>query len=172
MLSLRGWVKPNHGGSDPQNARAPPALRTYCVAVAPLAFRVDAPGVETRVRWRFLLRVQLEARWLPSSVSAEPLRTCSCSAPLIQGGPLMLITNHELRQRVQRWLSSGALFAAPWTSWAGHARGIRCRVCRSPIREREIAYEVADGANGKVFVHRQCYLVWREESDPAGGRHA
>jgi hypothetical protein len=102
-------------------ALAPPALRTYCVAVAPLAFRVDAPGVETRVRWRFRLRVQLEARLLPSAVSAEPLRTCSCSAPLIQGGHLMLTTTHELRQRVQRWLTSGALFAAPKTSWAGYA---------------------------------------------------
>ena len=72
VLSLRGWVKPNQGAPTLKIALAPPALRTYCVAVAPLAFRVDAPGVETRVRWRFLLRVQLEARLLPSAVSAEP----------------------------------------------------------------------------------------------------
>lgn len=76
----------------------------------------------------------------------------------------MLTTTHELRQRVQRWLTSGALFAAPQTSWAGHGSGTLCRVCSSPIREREIEYEITDGANGQVVVHRQCYLVWLEES--------
>lgn len=79
----------------------------------------------------------------------------------------MLTTNNELRQRVQRWLTSGALFAAPQTSWAGHGNGTLCRVCTSPIHEREIEYEIDDGANNKAAVHRQCYLIWRAESEAA-----
>jgi hypothetical protein len=82
----------------------------------------------------------------------------------------MLTTNNELRQRVQRWLTSGALFAAPQMSWAGHGNGngTLCRVCSSLIHEREIEYEIADGANSKAAVHRQCYLIWRAESEAAG----
>jgi hypothetical protein len=104
------------------------------------------------------------------AVSAQPFLTWSCAALLIQGGPIMPITNSELRQCVQRWLTSGALFAAPQTFRAGHGSGTLCRVCGSPIRELEIEYEIADEANGKVVVHRQCYLIWREESEAAGGR--
>jgi hypothetical protein len=79
----------------------------------------------------------------------------------------MLTTNTELRQRVQRWLTSGALFSAPQTSWAGHGSGTLCRVCSSLIHPGEIEYEMADEVNGKVVVHRQCYLVWREETEAA-----
>jgi hypothetical protein len=77
----------------------------------------------------------------------------------------MLIAKNELRQRVQRWLTSGALFPAPQTSWAGYGSGRVCGVCSSIVHRDEVEYEVAGGVNGKVFAHRLCYVIWREESE-------
>ncbi len=74
--------------------------------------------------------------------------------------------NHELRQRVQRGLSSGALFPAPPTAWAGYGSGRRCAVCSSLILASEIEYELVGGVNGTVVAHRDCYGIWRAESEP------
>jgi hypothetical protein len=61
----------------------------------------------------------------------------------------MLTASNELRQRVQHWLTSGALFPAPRTSWAGHGSGRLCGVCSSIIDEKELQYEVVGGAMGR-----------------------
>jgi hypothetical protein len=84
----------------------------------------------------------------------------------------MLTANNELRQRVQRWLTSGALFPAPRTSWAGHGSGKLCGVCSSIIDEKELEYEVVGGVNGTVVAHRHCFAIWREESAAAAVRNA
>jgi hypothetical protein len=84
----------------------------------------------------------------------------------------MLTANEELRQRVQRRLTSGALFPAPRTSWAGNGSGRRCGVCSSLVHANEIEYEVLGGVNGTVVAHRLCYVVWREESEAASVRSA
>jgi hypothetical protein len=84
----------------------------------------------------------------------------------------MLTANNELRQRVQRWLTSGALFLAPQAAWAGHGTGRLCGICSAIVHENEVEYEVAGGVNGKVIAHRHCFVIWREESEAASVRDA
>jgi len=75
-------------------------------------------------------------------------------------------TNDELRQRVQRWLSSGALFPAPSTAWAGYGSGRRrCAICSATIEKNEIEYELAGGIDGPVVAHHDCYRIWQAESE-------
>ena len=84
----------------------------------------------------------------------------------------MWTANNELRQRVQRWLTSGALFPAPRTSWAGDGSGKLCAVCSSTVHAHEVEYEVLGGVNGTVVAHRLCYVIWQEESEAASTRNA
>jgi hypothetical protein len=83
-----------------------------------------------------------------------------------------MLTNDELRQRVQRSLTSGALFPAPQTAWAGCGSGKRCAVCSSILQEDEVEYELAGGVYGTVVAHRRCYAIWRAESEAASVRDA
>jgi hypothetical protein len=75
--------------------------------------------------------------------------------------------NDELRQRVRRALTSGALFLVDYRSRVGRGRGKLCAVCTSGVAEDDVEYEVPDGMHGTVVAHPPCYLVWRQESEAA-----
>jgi hypothetical protein len=75
--------------------------------------------------------------------------------------------NDELRQRVRRALTSGALFLVDRRSRVGRGSGKLCAVCTSAVAEDDVEYEVPGGVNGTVVAHLACYLVWRQESDAA-----
>lgn len=81
-----------------------------------------------------------------------------------------MLTTDELRQRVQRSLTSGELFPAPRTVWAGSGSGRLCAVCSSTLPKDEIEYELAGGINGSVAAHPQCYAIWQAESEAAAAR--
>ncbi len=75
--------------------------------------------------------------------------------------------NDELRQRVRRALTSGALFLVDQRSRAGRGSGKLCAVCTSAVAEDDVEYEVPGGVSGTVVAHLACYLVWRQESEAA-----
>ena len=75
--------------------------------------------------------------------------------------------NDELRQRVRRALTSGALFLVDRRSRVGRGSGKLCAVCTSAVAEDDVEYEVPGGVNGTVVAHLACYLVWRQESEAA-----
>jgi len=75
--------------------------------------------------------------------------------------------NDELRQRVRRALTSGALFLVDQRSRVGRGSGKLCAVCTSAVAEDDVEYEVPGGVNGAVVAHLACYLVWRQESETA-----
>jgi hypothetical protein len=75
--------------------------------------------------------------------------------------------NDELRQRVRRALTSGALFLVDQRSRVGRGSGKLCAVCTSAVAEDDVEYEVPGGVNGTVVAHLACYLVWRQESEAA-----
>jgi hypothetical protein len=80
--------------------------------------------------------------------------------------------NDELRQRVRRALTSGALFRVDRKSRVGRGSGKLCAVCTSAIAEGDIEYEVPGGVTGTVVAHLACYLVWRQESEAARPRES
>ena len=75
--------------------------------------------------------------------------------------------NDELRQRVRRALTSGALFLVDRRSRVGRGSGKLCAVCTSAVAEDDVEYEVPGGVSGTVVAHLACYLVWRQESEAA-----
>jgi hypothetical protein len=76
--------------------------------------------------------------------------------------------NDELRRRVRRALTSGALFLVDRRSRVGRGSGKLCAVCTSAVAEGDVEYEVQGGVNGTVVVaHLTCYLIWRQESEAA-----
>jgi hypothetical protein len=75
--------------------------------------------------------------------------------------------NDELRQRVRRALTSGALFLVDQRSRVGRGSGKLCAVCTSAVAEDDVEYEVPGGGSGTVVAHLACYLVWRQESEAA-----
>ena len=75
--------------------------------------------------------------------------------------------NDELRQRVRRALTSGALFLVDQRSRVGRGSGKLCAVCTSAVAEDDVEYEVPGGVSGTVVAHLACYLVWRQESEAA-----
>ena len=75
--------------------------------------------------------------------------------------------NGELRQRVRRALTSGALFLVDHRSRVGRGRGKVCAVCTSAVAEDDVEYDVPGGVHGTVVAHLPCYLVWRQESEAA-----
>jgi len=75
--------------------------------------------------------------------------------------------NDELRQRVRRALTSGALFLVDQRSRVGRGSGKLCAVCTSAVAEDDVEYEVPGGVSGPVVAHLACYLVWRQESEAA-----
>jgi hypothetical protein len=75
--------------------------------------------------------------------------------------------NDELRQRVRRALTNGALFLVDQRSRVGRGSGKLCAVCTSAVAEDDVEYEVPGGVNGTVVAHLACYLVWRQESEAA-----
>ena len=75
--------------------------------------------------------------------------------------------NDELRQRVRRALTSGALSLVDRRSRVGRGSGKLCAVCTSAVAEDDVEYEVPGGVNGTVVAHLACYLVWRQESEAA-----
>jgi len=75
--------------------------------------------------------------------------------------------NDELRQRVRRALTSGALFLVDQRSRVGRGSGKLCAVCTSAVAEDDVEYEVPGGVNGTVVAPLACYLVWRQESEAA-----
>ena len=75
--------------------------------------------------------------------------------------------NDELRQRVRRALTSGALFRVDQRSRVGRGSGKLCAVCTSAVAEDDVEYEVPGGVSGTVVAHLACYLIWRQESEAA-----
>ena len=76
-----------------------------------------------------------------------------------------------LRPEIRRRLIQGALPFPSAEPWAGRGSGGPCAICRVPISERDVEYEVT--ASGEVTegdtvppfcVHLSCYVVWREEA--------
>jgi hypothetical protein len=61
--------------------------------------------------------------------------------------------NDELRQRVRRALTSGALFLVDQRSRVGRGSGKLCAVCTSAVAEDDVEYEVPGGGSGTVVAH-------------------
>jgi hypothetical protein len=84
----------------------------------------------------------------------------------IAGGGYAADDGDELRERVRRSLSTGALHPAAEKSWAGYGTGRPCTVCLKTITAQEVEYEVDGAANGEpARAHLSCYLIWRQESE-------
>jgi hypothetical protein len=83
----------------------------------------------------------------------------------ILGGALDL--NGELRERVRRGLSTGALFPVAKKTWAGQGTGQMCRVCSNKIGPEYIEYEVEGPDGTRAYAHLPCYFIWEQESRTA-----
>jgi hypothetical protein len=68
-----------------------------------------------------------------------------------------------VRARVQDLIKAGVVPCDdPEKVWAGRGTGTHCVGCGEPIQASDVEYEVV--LDGSVFrVHRDCFIVWREE---------
>ena len=70
----------------------------------------------------------------------------------------------ELHERAQALLAAGQLpLAEPAGLWGGSGRGERCDLCMQPVREPEIAFDLAfPGAEGEIelHLHGRCRAAW------------
>ena len=87
--------------------------------------------------------------------------TCTDIASAMNEEPKVSIV--ALRQMIRTRLAAGSLFPIDGTVLAGKATRKRCPLCRRPILDSDIEQEVVGPTT--VFIHWDCYSIWRQEAD-------
>ena len=79
-------------------------------------------------------------------------------------------TNEALRRAIRTRLASGSLSSVGGKVSSGRGTGKPCRICAMPILEGDIEQEVVGPT--PVFIHWDCYSIWRQESEALARQHS
>ncbi len=72
-------------------------------------------------------------------------------------------SDENLRRTIRTRLATGSLFPVDGKVFAGKGTGKLCSICGMPISQGDIEHEVVGPTT--LFVHWDCYSIWRQESD-------
>jgi hypothetical protein len=122
-------------------------------------------------QWR---RAHAERTWARAQHSLRRSRdVLDAAAWQIQASRLVLDHPHlrringasdPLPERVREALRAGTLPRLDGgRSWAGHGSGRECRVCGLRIEASQVEMEV-EADDERILVHRDCLVIWHQES--------